>query len=613
MARTGRRVLAVSTDPAHSLGDALNIRLTSRVRAIPIARGQLKAVELDGKRAFGRWLRDHRRGLVEVLEHGTWLDRQDIDSLLQLAIPGVDELMALLEVVRLSSHDAVVVDTAPTGHTLRLLASPAAVQAVVRVFEALQEDHRVVRAQLARVSRPDAADRLISELDEQARLAGALLRDPSRCQIHWVMLPEALAIEETLDAERALGASGISITEFILNRVTPPGPSCPVCDRRRRGERVAIAAVQRRWRGRPVRFVDALVDEPRGLARLRPIGERLLQPPAPIGQRSIAAAGRSRSNRSSDAPLKIASLAGARLLFCGGKGGVGKTTVAAAIALRLARAQPRKSILLLSTDPAHSLGDVLAMPVNDAPSSVRSLANLLVRELDPRAALAARRAPLEASLRAVADEVGSQGLGTIAGRSIRELIDLAPPGIDELLGVLSILDARNAYHTIVVDTAPTGHALRLLETPAAAREWVQALIRLLLKYRALVRPAELAGDLVTLSREIRALQALLADGVSTRFIAVTRAAELPMLETRRLLTELKRLHLATPFVVVNALTPAAGTCNRCRAGRAAEARALAPLVETCRRIDCAIIQAPLDVPPPRGPAALSRWGRAWIE
>ena len=323
------------------------------------------------------------------------------------------------------------------------------------------------------------ADRFIAELEDHARVAADLLRDSSACVVHWVTVPEALAIEETIDAERALRASGISVSEIVLNRVTPPGPPCPLCDRRRRSESAALAAVHDRWRRRTVRVVDALLREPRGLARLRPIGERLLGPPAGSWHRSIAQVGGRGPIPTSSAPLKMARLAGTRLLFCGGKGGVGKTTVAAALALRLARARPRDSILLLSTDPAHSLGDVLAMTVSDAPSPLRKAANLSVRELDARAALAARRAPIEASFQTLAEKIGSAGLGTIAGGSLHDLIDLAPPGIDELLGMLSILDARHAYDTIVVDMAPTGHALRLLETPAAAREWVQALIRLL--------------------------------------------------------------------------------------------------------------------------------------
>ena len=114
-------------------------------------------------------------------------------------------------------------------------------------------------------------------------------------------------------------------------------------------------------------------------------------------------------------------------------------------------------------------------------------------------------------------------------------MDLAPPGIDELFGVLSVVDARAAYDVIVVDTAPTGHALRLLEMPEAAREWMQVLLRVLLKYRSLVRPGQLAAELVEVSKSIRELIALLRDATTTRFIVVTRAAELPRRETERLL------------------------------------------------------------------------------
>src|SRR5262245_2450468 len=125
-AGAGRRVLAVSTDPAHSLGDALAVHLTSRPSAIPAGRGRLRAVELDANRALARWMARHRRALADIIEHGTWLDRHDVDELLELAVPGIDELIGLIEIVRLASarpgFDLVVVDTAPTGHALRLLA-----------------------------------------------------------------------------------------------------------------------------------------------------------------------------------------------------------------------------------------------------------------------------------------------------------------------------------------------------------------------------------------------------------------------------------------------------------------------------------------------------------
>ena len=137
------------------------------------------------------------------------------------------------------------------------------------------------------------------------------------------------------------------------------------------------------------------------------------------------------------------------------------------------------------------------------------------------------------------------------------------------------------------------------------------LLRVLLKYRSLVRPGQLAAELVELSKSIRELIALLRDGKTTRFVAVTRAAELPRRETARLLARLRRLHLSTPVVVVNARTLNPLRCARCRAVSAAERRELAALRRLCGR-RCAIIQTPLSAPPPRGHKALDAWSRTWL-
>ena len=274
-------------------------------------------------------------------------------------------------------------------------------------------------------------------------------------------------------------------------------------------------------------------------------------------------------------------------------------------------------MLLLSTDPAHSLADVLGAPVSDAAVSVRGgPKNLLVRELDAPRALAARRGDLEAALNEIASAFGTGDAGSGADRAA-ELMNLAPPGIDELFGIISVVDARADYDVIVVDTAPTGHALRLLEMPEAAREWTQALLRVLLKYKKLVRPGQLAEELLVLAKSVRELQTMLHDATHTRFVAVTRAAEVPRLETERLLQRLRRLQLSTPAVVVNALTRAPGTCVRCRAAAAAERRSLAALERTLRRSrrrsgECVIIQTPLSAPPPIGVSALETWAESWI-
>ena len=623
-AAAGARVLIVSTDPAHSLGDALGVRLSGRPTRI---RRSLDAVELDAPRAFARWLKDHRRPLGEILEHGTWLDREDVDALLDLSMPGVDELMGILEIARLAEgerggrpsrspiaigYDLIVVDTAPTGHTLRLLSAPETVAAVAGVLGDLQQEHRLIREQLARVGRPEAADRLIAVLAEQARETAARLRDPAQTAFFWVTLPEELSLAETDDGIAALERAGIQVREVIVNCVLPDGGACPVCDRRRADERKVCAAIRRRFgRGRNIHIIPAALSEPKGVAAL----VRLSTTGDTEGKSGLAPRVRRvrrvpRVPRGGDVatPESIDAFHGASLLFFGGKGGVGKTTVAASVALRLARADPDRRVLLLSTDPAHSLADVFRAAVGDTGRAIPGAPpNLVVRELDAARALAGRRAQFEGALDEIASAVGVGG----AGIGASELMNLAPPGIDELFGVLSVVDARAAYDVIVVDMAPTGHALRLLEMPAAAREWVQVLLRVLLKYRSLVRPGQLATELVEVSKSLRELIALLRDARTTRFIVVTRAAELPRRETERLLARLRRLHLSAPAIVVNARTLSPGRCARCRAVSAAERRELASLRSVCGR-RCAIIQTPLSAPPPRGVDALDRWSRTWI-
>jgi arsenite-transporting ATPase len=331
-----------------------------------------------------------------------------------------------------------------------------------------------------------------------------------------------------------------------------------------------------------------------------------------------------------------------QVVFFGGKGGVGKTTVAAATALRLARVTPSRTVLLLSMDPAHSLSDVFNATVGDRAAAVPGApTNLQVRELDAPAVLAARRTDLEAALNEIAEAVGADRSAIGGGRGVSELMDLAPPGVDELFGILEVADLLNRssqgrtagtlaqtapasgsrrlqparYDTIIIDTAPTGHALRLLEMPDAAREWVQVLLRVLLKYRTLVRPGQLAAELVTLSRSIRALQALLHDPAAARFIVVTRAGVVPRVETERLIGRLRRLRLAVPAVVINAMTLWPQKCSWCRAIAASERRERSRLIRACGRgpRECAIILTPLAVPPPRGSGALEQWARHWID
>lgn len=617
-ART-RRTLLVSTDPASSLGDALDTPITAVPRRVPRA-GLLDAAHLDASAAFSAWLAPRRELLKTIALRGTYLDADDVGRLLRLSLPGIDEVIALVEIRRLAAdtYAHVVVDTAPTGHTLRLLAAPDLLTRVASVLDLLQAHHREVVSAIRGAYEADTADALIAELDADGRDLAAMLRDEKTTRITWVTLPEPMALEETADAIRALQASGLFPAQLVVNRVTPPPPGrCSWCEARRRFEARATVPLARRFPDIEVLALPALDDEPRGVRALASAWSAL-RPWNPRGGPTASVARRLSASPGSGGPVRPTALVreSTRWLLVGGKGGVGKSTCASAIALAFARAHPSRRVLLLSSDPAHSLGDVFGAAFGDEARHVpHGPKNLFVREIDAAAGLAQFRDRYISSVDAAFERIARGSLDASGDlQAFRQLIDLAPPGVDEVIAIADVAEAlapeRAEYDLVVSDTAPTGHALRLLQTPGVLGDWTRALMAILLKYHEIVGAGALASLLVQLSKRLRHLEAWLTDGARTSFVVVTRPAALPRAESVRLLKALRALHIAVHAVVVNAA--GAGTCARCIRARAVQAREVTALGRDLPRGGrYAIIEAPAEVPPPHGLAALSSWGARW--
>ena len=262
-----------------------------------------------------------------------------------------------------------------------------------------------------------------------------------------------------------------------------------------------------------------------------------------------------------------------RIVIFGGKGGVGKTTAAAAHALAFAQAHPKRKFLIFSTDPAHSLADSFAEEIGELKKGVAGNKNLDAMEIDPGKWFE----ELKQRYRTWTDDL----FASISGRSgmeiqfdreaMRELVELTPPGIDEIaaLGRISELLDEDRYDSIVLDTAPTGHLIRFLELPEVALSWIRTFMKLLLKYQNIVRATEVAEELVALSKSIKRVLALLTDQEMCEFVGVAIPERMSLEETIGLAKSLEKLKVPLRKLLINGVVSAeaAKQCRFCKARR----------------------------------------------
>ena len=251
--------------------------------------------------------------------------------------------------------------------------------------------------------------------------------------------------------------------------------------------------------------------------------------------------------------LSLRALIDKRVVFFGGKGGVGKTTSASAMALAASRAGKR--VLLVSTDPAHSTSDIFERHIG--PEPVELLHNLHGLEID--GAFEARRYVAD-----VKEHI--QGLfGPNILKEANRQIDLAAsmPGAEEMAlfdrigGLIRGVDER--FDLIVFDTAPTGHTLRLIRMPELMEAWIRALSRSRRAMLGIEQDDATDPVMISLAQRLEHLREFRARLLSPRlcaFVLVLVAERLPIEETARAIEQLQEAGVTIGGLVVNRVLPA---------------------------------------------------------
>eukprot|EP00981_Chlorochromonas_danica_P004738 scaffold954_cov173-Ochromonas_danica.AAC.24 len=607
-ADSGYRTLVVSTDPAHSLGDALDVNLKSG-RIVPIpTETNLWALEIDTEEALGDFRQTVQGLTAERLSQSLGIPKdlldslglEDLASLFTSPPPGIDEIVGLTRIFAYADpklleqagitqrFDRIVVDTAPTGHTLRLLQLPTFLSNLTtklirfrsKIMGAMESFQNLLgggnSGASSRANELLTALNKLEGLQENVARVRDILKSKDQTQFVVVTIPTQLAVLESRRLVTSLQKEKIEVSTILCNQVVRSDADRNFLDMRVKGQRRSLADLKsflarREGAGRGIRSLEVTevpyVDtEVTGLYGLRFFHALAHKPVA----------------RTATNPLDSR-----KLTIFGGKGGVGKTTSAASWAVRLSDSGFKT--LVVSSDPAHSLGDALQTPLTGSPQLLDSTpegGQLWAMEIDPARALDELRDVLGgggAKTTANANDgllSALGGLPDLKGELTNLLIDVndPPPGTDEIVAmakVISFLDRGFVtpsgkvvqFDRIVLDTAPTGHTLRMLELPAFLQKLLQRFRRIRDKADSLAgmfgkmeenngNEAKKEDKLQSFEDRMARLESVLHNAKETEFAVVTIPTDLAVAETQRLVSALDKDNVLIRRIIVNQVVAA---------------------------------------------------------
>jgi arsenite-transporting ATPase len=575
----GEKILLLSTDPAHSLGDVLQMEVTDT--ATPIADlPNLQVRSLSAEYLLAEFRSEHGEDLELLVERGSFIAGSDLQPVWDMGWPGLDELLGLMEIQRLLTQkqaDRLVVDMAPSGHTLNLFGLSDFLDVLIDSLVLFQEKHQVVMKAMAGKYKRDRVDDFLTELKADHEAGKKLLQDGVLTACFLVAIAEPMSLLEsqrflTRLQELKINCGGIFINriiDFDLATNSEQSDQQPGSDRSDRFaeqqqllQQFLDLSLNHKHLANNLKPQNSLPVFTLPWQSLEPVGgdrlDHLLNQVRSLDQVAIP------EFTTLDFPAKIPPglhdfmAQGRKLILIGGKGGVGKTTVAAAIGWAMAESYPDRKIRLISIDPAHSLGDAFGKQLGHQPQDLA--ANLSAQEIDAEILLDDFR---EAYLWELAEMISGQGEQTGAvqiaygPQAWRQIMAQALPGIDEMLALVQVIELLESQQQdlIILDTAPTGHLLRFLEMPAAMGDWLAWILKLWLKYQDVVGGVDLIGRLRNLRLQVMQTQKKLKDAAHTEFIGVVQTQSAIVAEQVRLVKSLTQKGVAQNYIIHNRYEP----------------------------------------------------------
>ncbi len=563
----GKKTLIVTTDPASNLADVFKQKIGHKITPIKGVKN-LFAMELDPGKATEEYKEktlSPLRGLIPI-ESFKVLEEQ-LNSPCTAEMASFDRFTDFLQE---PEFDIVIFDTAPTGHTLRLLELPVEWSGVIEKAAKSESGGQTCIG-------PAAA---LAESKEKFDRALAAMRNPKQTTFIFVLRPEVTPIYEAKRAILELEKLDITSQKLIVNGIYPKS-ACdnPFMLRRFAKQQGFLNQIKQAF-SLPTTLMELEAGEIIGKENLLAVGKKLLKKPLRLVNYQPEEIAIRDGKLSNDFPkvnskikrLLIPQNGRKRTIFFAGKGGVGKTSTAAATALWVA-GQGYKT-LLLTTDPAAHLGQIFEMKVIDKPTLMNGEKNLWVAHID------AEKATEEYKEKILAE--AGQKYDKERTLAIEE--ELNSPCTEEMATFEKFIEFTTLknFEVIIFDTAPTGHTLRLLELPV---DWSKQL-----EIKTFTSTGETEVDKITKSRFKEVID-MMQDINQTTFSFVMYPESTPIEEASRAMEELLTIGVPTSLVVANFILPDSVITNDFLKQRKAMEKKY--LEEMDRRFTAPIIQLPL--------------------